>query len=115
MQDLNKIKMRKKSWAGDYSDCHSEVRRGISGTLESSLHLQLTAESFVVNKFDEELDSTVVDCLRFMVNTDCTPTKTGEEKIFMFLQFSGVNISLQAACIVIYYLLVRDLVRTGWL
>ena len=67
LQDLNKFKMRKTFWAGDYSDCQGEVRREICNLAFGDLGAILSAQSFVVNKFDTELDSTVVDCLRSMV------------------------------------------------
>ena len=67
LQELNKFKMRKTFWAGDYSDCQGEVRREICNLAFGDLGAVLAAQSFVVNKFDTELDSTVVDCLRSMV------------------------------------------------
>ena len=67
LKDLNKFKMRKTFWAGDYSDCQGEVRREICNLAFGDLGAVIAAESFVVNKFDTELDSTVVDCLRTMV------------------------------------------------
>ena len=67
LEDLNKFKMRKTFWAGDYSDCQGEVRREICNLAFGDLGAVLAAQSFVVNKFDTELDSTVVDCLRSMV------------------------------------------------
>ena len=70
LQDLNKFKMRKTFWAGNYSDCHGEVRREICNLAFGDLGAVIAAESFVVNKFDTELDSTVVDCLRSMVYAD---------------------------------------------
>lgn len=67
LEDLNRFKMRKTFWAGDYSDCQGEVRREICNLAFGDLGAVLSAQSFVVNKFDTELDSTVVDCLRSIV------------------------------------------------
>ena len=67
LEELNKFKMRKTFWAGEYRDCHGEVRREICNLAFPDLPSVLTAHSFVVNKFDTSLDPTVVDCLRSMV------------------------------------------------
>ena len=67
LKDLNKFKMRKTFWAGDYSDCQGEVRREICNLAFGDLGAVLGAEAFVVNKFDTDLDSTVVDCLKSLV------------------------------------------------
>ena len=67
LEELNRFKMRKTFWAGDYSDCQGEVRREICNLAFGDLAAILASEAFVVNKFDTDLDSTVVDCLRSMV------------------------------------------------
>ena len=50
LQDLNKFKMRKTFWAGNYSDCHGEVRREICNLAFPDLTELLTLHTFVVNK-----------------------------------------------------------------
>lgn len=67
MEQLNSFRMRKTFWHQEFKTCHGQVRREICNLAFGDLPYILDQKSFVVNKFDTELDPTVVDCLRYWV------------------------------------------------
>ena len=67
MEQLNKFKMRKTFWEGEYRDCHGKIKREICNLALGDLPAILSSKAFVINKFDTDLDGDVVDCLREIV------------------------------------------------
>ena len=50
LAELNRFKMRATFWAGEYRECHGEVRREICNLALGDLPAVLSAQTFVVNK-----------------------------------------------------------------
>jgi len=67
LDQLNSFKMRKTFWHQEFKTCHGQVRREICNLAFGDLPYILDQKAFVVNKFDTELDPTVVDCLKYWV------------------------------------------------
>eukprot|EP00092_Neocalanus_flemingeri_P004033 GFUD01004341.1.p1 GENE.GFUD01004341.1~~GFUD01004341.1.p1 ORF type:complete len:406 (-),score=130.77 GFUD01004341.1:4-1221(-) len=67
LEHLNWFRMRKTFWHQEFKTCHGQVKREICNLAFGDLPYILEQKSFVVNKFDTELDPSVVDCLRYWV------------------------------------------------
>merc|ERR1719233_1236269 len=61
MEQLNSFKMRKTFWHEEFKTCHGQVRREICNLAFGDLPDILGQKTFVVNKFETDLDPTVVD------------------------------------------------------
>jgi len=67
LEQINSFRMRKTFWQAEFKTCHGQVRREICNLAFGDMPYIIDQKSFVMNKFETDLDPTVVDCLRYWV------------------------------------------------